>query len=128
MSEDVQQAAGGKIKKVEIAHPKQDESNSPRKSKRRISFRLSRKNRRSREEGEFQEDGRRLSKFARQDSVLIKVKPGQTFTPHAAIFVVSVQKCDPKLGTLGVLRHHIQTGTNAQVSFFIQETRGLGIL
>lgn len=59
------------------------------------------------------------SSFMRNDSILIRVKPGQTFTDYAPIVVESLTKNDPRLGTLGELRHHLRTGTKNQVCMLI---------
>lgn len=56
-----------------------------------------------------------VSTFMRNDSIIIRVKPGQTFTEFAPIVVESLSKNDPRLGTLGELRHHLRTGTKNQV-------------
>lgn len=53
--------------------------------------------------------------FLRTDSIIFRVKPGQCFTEYASLVVDSPAASDPKLGTLGELRHHLRTGTSTQV-------------
>lgn len=53
--------------------------------------------------------------FLRSDSIIIRVKPGQRFTDLADVIVEPAAASDPKLGTLGELRHHLRTGTKHQV-------------
>lgn len=64
------------------------------------------------------EDHAMPSTFLRTDSIIIRVEPGQRFSEFANVIVESPARCDPRLGTLGELRHHLRTGTKQQVSFF----------
>lgn len=59
--------------------------------------------------------GRTRSSLIRQDSILIRVRPGQHFNEYSDLVVDAREKSDPKLGTLGELRHFLQTGSGTQV-------------
>lgn len=60
--------------------------------------------------------GEKSSPLRRQGSVVIRVRPGETFTSLAPVVVDNPAKCDPRLGTLGELRHLLNSGTPSQVT------------